>query len=249
MLTQFVCLALIAPAPITKTYSIDGEQRSAVIYPGSKAASEPSPVVFVFHGHGGNSRQAARAYALHEAWPEADVVYPQGLPTYSSRTRRTGPGWQLAPGQDGGRDLKFVDALIKDLRANFHGDPKRTYACGMSNGAAFTFVLLYSRPTEFAAFAEVAGAGGLLARLAKTPKPYLLVHGKSDPLVSASLAEASRDRLIALNGCAKDSKEWATGWQLFPGKDSNDVIWRLHDGGHAWPEGVTQNIVRFFKSH
>src|SRR6478672_3764464 len=39
------------------------------------------PLVFDFHGHGGKDRHAARSHRLHEAWPEAVVVYMQGLNT------------------------------------------------------------------------------------------------------------------------------------------------------------------------
>jgi len=59
------------------------------------------PVVLVFHGHGGTARYAARTFALHRHWPEAIVVYPQGLNTPGRRTDPEGrrPGWQHAAGE------------------------------------------------------------------------------------------------------------------------------------------------------
>ena len=41
------------------------------------------------------------------AWPEATVVYPDGLIFTGA------PGWALAPGFNNDRDVRFVDALIE----------------------------------------------------------------------------------------------------------------------------------------
>src|SRR5512143_4367545 len=62
-------------------WTIDGVAREALVFPpkgGGKA-----PVVFAFHGHGANMCQAAGSMAFQKAWPEALVVYMQGLPTPS----------------------------------------------------------------------------------------------------------------------------------------------------------------------
>ena len=60
---------------------VDGVNREALIYAPSGAGPTSCPVVFVFHGHGGSSRQVARSLAISREWPEAISVYMQGLPT------------------------------------------------------------------------------------------------------------------------------------------------------------------------
>jgi polyhydroxybutyrate depolymerase len=111
--------------PESREWTIDGVQREAIIYRPSKtpaaegeAARKGAPVVFGFHGHGGNARQAARSFRLHEEWPEAIVVYMQGVPTPGRLTDPEGKlnGWQHDPGDHDDRDLKFFDAVLATLK-------------------------------------------------------------------------------------------------------------------------------------
>jgi polyhydroxybutyrate depolymerase len=244
-------LTLIVPLQQAATLelTVDGTKRSALVY-ASRETRSSAPLVFVFHGFSGNARQAARSYDLHGAWPEAVVVYPQGLTIESPRLQRTGPGWQHSPGEQGDRDLKFFDALLGKVKADYKIDPKRVYVCGMSNGALFSFLLLARRADSIAAFAPIAGGAGLWLRDAKTPRPVLMVHGKNDTLVPLRGAELTRDACIRLNGAVKQEREWAPGYTLYkPPSGNNVVVWRLHEGGHIWPAGTTEMIVRFFKEH
>ncbi len=54
----------------------------------------------------------------HKHWPEAIVVYMQGLNTPGALTDPDGkrPGWQKTFGDQGDRDLKFFDAVLATLR-------------------------------------------------------------------------------------------------------------------------------------
>ena len=61
--------------------AIDFDSREALISVPEKAKTEPTPVVFGFHGHGGSMKNAARSFRYQELWPEAIVVYMQGLKT------------------------------------------------------------------------------------------------------------------------------------------------------------------------
>src|SRR5512141_1616546 len=96
-------------APLTLTWTIDGVERQAVVFPPANTGVK-APAVFAFHGHGGTMRSAALAMHFQTVWPEAVVVYMQGLPT-QSRVDPQGlrSGWQQRPGQNGDRDLKFFD--------------------------------------------------------------------------------------------------------------------------------------------
>ena len=86
------------------SFTVDGVARTALVYVPSTAKSSPTPLVFVFHGHGGNARQAARSFAMDRQWPEAISVYMQGLDTPGQLTDSQGnrPGWQAAIGDQGG---------------------------------------------------------------------------------------------------------------------------------------------------
>jgi polyhydroxybutyrate depolymerase len=162
MQTLVLALLLTASEPVPRHWDVDGVRREAlVVIPEATADDQPAPVVFVFHGHGGTSRQAARSFGLHTHWPEAIVVYPQGLPTPGRLTDPEGKrnGWQHAAGEQEDRDLKFFDAMLASLKSEHEIDEARIYSTGHSNGGGFTYLLWASRPDVFAAVAP-SSAGG-----------------------------------------------------------------------------------------
>src|SRR4030095_9240404 len=101
--------------PKVETFGAAGLERRALVFP---AAPSPSPpLVFVFHGRGGTAEGAAGRIPLHRHWPEAVVVYPQGVP--GQRAMRdpdgTRPAWQRMPGELDDRDVLFYDAALAAL--------------------------------------------------------------------------------------------------------------------------------------
>ncbi|HEX5037997.1 MAG TPA: PHB depolymerase family esterase, partial [bacterium] len=161
-----IVLALLAGAQAraqasgtVMTWNVEGVTRQALVFTPTASAGAKAPVVFFFHGFGGNMNQGAKSpNAIQNLWPEAVVVYPQGLTKPSRRDpQRTGPGWQDAKGEYGDRDLKFVDAMISTLREKYAADDKRVYAAGFSNGAVFSYLLWAERAQSFAAFGIVSG--------------------------------------------------------------------------------------------
>ena len=124
-------------------WKVDGVAREALVYAPATAKTDPSPVVFAFHGHGGTMKYAANKFAYHKHWPEAIVVYMQGLNTPGALTDPEGklPGWQKTFGDQGDRDLKFFDAVLATLKKDYKVDEKRIYATGHSNGGGFTYLL------------------------------------------------------------------------------------------------------------
>ena len=231
------------------TVDVNGVERTAVVYPGARAAKENAPLVFAFHGFGGHPLDMAANSRLHVVWPEATVVYPLGLTKWSKRWEKLVPAWQVAPGVDGDRDVRFIDALLAGLGAQYHIDHRRVYAAGSSNGAMFCYVLLATRPEKFAAFACVAGAVDFLATVT-TPRPILLIHGIADLTVPFEKGMAIRDQLRKLNGCGADKAEWRPGcFSYQPCATGQPVLWRQHLLGHLWPSDSARLIVPFFQEH
>ncbi|MCD6051175.1 MAG: esterase [Verrucomicrobia bacterium] len=169
-----IASASAAEEPARREWSVDGVAREAMIYAPATAKTNACPVVFVFHGHGGNMRATVRGFGIHTHWPEAIVVYPQGLNTPGKLTDPEGkkPGWQHGAGAQGDRDLKFFDAMLASLKADYKVDAKRIYSTGHSNGGGFTYLLWAERGDKFAAFAPSASAASflmpdLVARIAR----------------------------------------------------------------------------------
>jgi len=244
-----VLLLLAARAvaePVIFKVTVNDVERQALVFPGMHADTTPSPLVFAFHGFHGSSLAMA-ATNIHEVWPEATVVYPLGSPAYSRNAKKDVPAWQNGPGNDGDRDVEFIDVLLVDLQRTFNVDDRRIYATGISNGALFCCILLLERPQVFAGFACVAGAADFV-RDATEPRPVLIIHGKADTTVKPDAAKHTRDLWKKLNGCGDRKQEWMPGYTSYqPCASGQPVIWRLHNGGHTWPGDATEMIVKFFK--
>ena len=69
---------------------VDGVERTALVYAPADAKTTNTPVVFVFHGHGGSAQNALRSFGINREWPEAISVYMQGLDTPGQLTDRRG---------------------------------------------------------------------------------------------------------------------------------------------------------------
>jgi polyhydroxybutyrate depolymerase len=249
MHTILLILSLVAAEPQRMEWMVDGLAREAVVYLPAEAGETAAPVVFGFHGHGGTAPHAARAYRIHELWPEAVVVYMQGVPTPGRLSDPEGKrtGWQHDPGDHGDRDLKFFDAVLATLREKHKIDENRVYATGHSNGAAFTYVLWAARHDVLAAVAPSAG-GSRSLRSCK-PKPALHIAGENDPLVRFAGQQLVMSAIRAINGCEPRGQEWAQGCTLYPSKTGTPVVTFIHAGDHKYPAEAPPLVVRFFKEH
>ena len=250
LLTTTAILLLPIQEASFRAWEVDGVKRQALVCEPSKKSAARIPLVFDFHGHGGTARHAARTHGLHEAWPEALVVYMQGLNTPGKLTDPEGkkPGWQHGPGDQKDRDLKFFDAVLAAMKNDYPVDENRIYATGHSNGGAFAYLLWAKRGDKFAAFAPVAAAAGLYFHEAK-PKPVFHAASEKDPLVTFAMQQRTLDRVKKLNGCDDRSEDWAKGCQRYPSKTGTPVVIYLHAEGHKYPEATPAFIVKFFSEH
>ena len=253
--SAILILALLAPrstaaedALAKREWSVGGVTRDALVHlpPDS---NPPAPLVFVFHGHGGNGRQAARSFRIHELWPEAVVVYPQGLNTPGRLSDPEGkrPGWQHSRGQLDDRDLKFFDAILASLREEKRVDDARVYVTGHSNGGAFTYLLWAERGDAITAVAPSGGLDRASVQRLK-PKPVLHVAGMKDPLVKFEWQAKMVDAVRAINGCGRDGKKHGERVTTYESPGGTPVVTYYYDGGHGYPREASAEIVKFFKS-
>ncbi|MEI9896887.1 MAG: hypothetical protein WDN28_24280 [Chthoniobacter sp.] len=87
LVIRFAWLAIaLAPTaaaePQVMGWHILGEARAAIVYsPAVQVKGAKAPLIFVFHGHGDNAWFATEQFPFQKLWPEAIVVFPQGIPT------------------------------------------------------------------------------------------------------------------------------------------------------------------------
>ncbi|MEQ1859909.1 MAG: esterase [Chthoniobacteraceae bacterium] len=233
--------------------SIDGVAREALVHAPASAKEKTAPLVFVWHGHGGNMRNTTRSFAIQRHWPEAIAVYPQGLNTPGRLTDPEGkkPGWQGRIGDQGDRDLKFFDALLAKLNADYKVDTKRIYSTGHSNGGGFTYLLWAARGDLFASVAPSAAASarnnGAAAML--KPKPAMHLAGEKDQFVKYEWQQAAMAAVRKLNGCETEGGTWDKQCLIYESKTGTPFVSFIHPGGHNFPAEAPALIVKFFKQH
>lgn len=230
-----------------------GLTREALVYAPVGAAKKASPLVFAFHGHGGNMVNSSRSFAIHLSWPEALVVYPQGIPTPGRLTDPEGKksGWQSQAGDQQDRDLAFFDVLLEKLQADYAVDSKRVYSTGHSNGGGFTYLLWAMRGEQLAAVAPSGAArarSGNAAALLK-PKPAMHLAGADDPLVKFAWQEASMKAIRQINGCEELGTPWDEHSMLYTSSSGTPFVSYIHPGGHEFPRQAVPQIVRFFQEN
>lgn len=190
--------AVIQPPPYpvglaSGTLDVGGVTREFRVYTPSGLAAAPKALVFVLHGGGGKGLNVANpgAHPLSAFRDVADregfiVVYPGGLPASDGS-----PAWndcrsdnRVASGAD---DLRFLDALIEQLRGQYGLPASRIFMSGGSNGAQMTLSYALAGAGNVAAIATSAGnlplnpKAGDCSSSPSRPLPVLMVHGTADP--------------------------------------------------------------------
>ena len=222
-------------------WQLDGVTREAIVYAPASSPEEGAPLVLAFHGFGDNA-QNFQFTNLHAAWPEAIVVYFQGLVT-----RRGLPGWQVERGVRDDRDLRFVDVALRSLRETHDVDDDRVYATGYSNGGMFTYLLWAERPEVFAAYAPVAARLRPSVRPTEA-RPVLHVAGERDRVVSFADQQAAIAVALEVNGVAAPTPCGAGCTEFGAGTAAPVMTW-IHPGPHIYPRGTSERIVDFLREH
>ncbi len=186
------------------TFSVpDWPDREYILHVPSAAEAAGAPVVYAFHGGGGDKDGVDRTscpggvegdpgcmIAVADAAGTL-LVMPDGVdkPGVGKRSWNAGGGegdWRCVGGEacaTGSDDVAYVDALRAEVERAVAVDTARVYATGISNGAAMSHRLACERAEVFAALAPVAGANQAMAVPGcepAEPVPVLHLHGTAD---------------------------------------------------------------------
>lgn len=243
---------------------VDGLERSYIAYvPGG--FDRPLPVVFAFHGGGGNPRQMER-YSRFDSLAQRDgfvVIYPSAVDGNWNDGR--GVAFMRAQ-RENIDDVKFVRAIIDEVAKTASIDRSRIFACGISNGGFFSHRLAAEASDMVAGIAPVVG--GMAPAIYEKFRPQypvsiLIIQGDADPLVPLHGGDVrfgagrSRGKLVDTDRALAKYVERngnpgkPTTTQLVNKPDVNTSVdvtkysdgpggfkteyYLIHGGGHAWP--------------
>jgi poly(3-hydroxybutyrate) depolymerase len=222
----------IAGLPITvlrnQKILVGGDERTyRLVVPRTIETLSPVPLLVALHGAGDTMEQMAEYTDLDRLTAEHGfcLLYLQGW----------NDSWPpFIPEKHPevvDREITFFDAVCDEVLSRYPIERSRVYVTGMSQGAAFLYILVARRSERIAAAA--AHSGWLPDPLGETgidtqnKCPMLFVVGADDEQVSpASVAEA-RDRFAE----AGHPTEWleldGVGHRWAKDRGINEVIWHF----------------------
>lgn len=221
----------------TRTIQSGGQNRSYILrVPDSYDPDRPYRLVFGFHWNGGSANDVDSGGTSGYPWSyyglralsddSAIFVAPQGL----------GAGWA----NTNGRDLTFVDDMVRQIQGGLCVDTTQLFALGFSYGGGMSYSLACSRASVFRAVAVYAGGQLSGCSGGNDPIAYIGIHGLRDNVLPISQGRALRDRFVRNNGCTpQNPREPAQGSlthviTAYSGcRAGYPVVWAAFDGGHA----------------
>ena len=196
-----------------------GSRDFAMRLPENYDKNKPYWSSFTFHPNGGN------AYG-------AIFVAPLGL----------GGGWA----DSGGRDLQFVDDMVKLIEENYCVDTTHIFAQGFSYGGGMSYAIACGRAKVFRGVAIHEGAQLSGCEGGDDPIALWQMAGLEDNTCTIDMAKGLRDRFVKNNGCTAGTEPPRPPKgppYLNPGghvctdyagcKDGYPVRWCVHQSGHG----------------
>jgi len=249
-----------------ESITIDGTERTYLIYTPEGIDTKNLPLVIGLHGHGGQGKSMMNLTDFNFiADKEKFVVsYPDGM-NKSWNDGRNDPEENIKY-----NDVKFISALIDKLAMVYKIDTSQVFATGMSNGGIFSLYLAYKLSNKIHAIAPVTA--NIPEDISDEYKPeypvsVMLINGTADPLINYEGGKVgfeigkSRGRTISTD---KTIEKFSTQFKCvsvpdiekIPDINTTDgctsvkytyggctdnvqvVLIKVLNGGHTWPGGT-----------
>lgn len=170
-------------------FSIDSNnlERSYIVHlPSAYEKNKSWPVVFNFHGGGGNPNNHMKITKMNSQSDASGfiVVYPAGTGLFENKFLTWNAGACCSSGDfKNVDDVKFVEDMIAKLSSDFNIDDKRIYAIGWSNGGMMANTLACRLSDKIAAIGLVGATTAIDDCQTDRPVSVIQIHGKLDPCV------------------------------------------------------------------
>jgi polyhydroxybutyrate depolymerase len=172
---------------LDKTITVDNRERQYLVHlPPSFGSKKSLPVIFAFHGGGGEYKKTIRYYNLNGLADDNGyiVVYPNAV---NKAWSMHGVSSRVKNIDNDVDDVKFISTLLDFLITNCKADSNHVFCTGISRGGIFSLFLAWQLSDRITAIAPVCAS--IPQAIAdeysfKHPTPVLLINGTEDPLIN-----------------------------------------------------------------
>lgn len=175
--------------------------------PDSYDPSTPTPLLFMFHGMGGDSSEQSGGSAENSYYGWQTTAHENGFIVLFPESLGYLKTWDLGGGGSSS-DLSFVDDMIGWASTNYNISESQIFTTGHSWGAYFSYYVATFRSDDIAAFGAHSGGLGGAFFLGSTPSvpsgpsptPALngiVLHAVDDGIVPYSNSQNLYDDLVA----------------------------------------------------
>ena len=226
--------------------------------PDSYDPSTPTPLLFMFHGAGGNSSEQSGGSAENGYYGWQTSAHENGFIVLFPESSGYFKTWDLGGGGSSS-DLSFVDDMIGWASTNYNISTSQIFTTGHSWGAYFSYYVATFRSDDIAAFGAHSGGLGGAFFLGNTPPvptgpnptPSLngiVLHAVDDGIVPYSNSQNLYDDLVANGHNVYDDGIGADGIIEVNGWGPDNHRYRLQHNQTQWdfflsvaPDPVTSN--------
>ena len=226
--------------------------------PESYDPSTPTPLLFMFHGAGGNSSEQSGGSAENGYYGWQTSAHENGFIVLFPESSGYFKTWDLGGGGSSS-DLSFVDDMIGWASTNYNISTSQIFTTGHSWGAYFSYYVATFRSDDIAAFgAHSGGLGGAFflgntppVPTGPTPTPSLngiVLHAVDDGIVPYSNSQNLYDDLVANGHNVYDDGIGADGIIEVDGWGPDNHRYRKQHNQTQWdfflsvaPDPVTSN--------
>jgi poly(3-hydroxybutyrate) depolymerase len=207
--------------------------------PATYDGKKPWPVIFAFHGAGG---QDATTFDTKFGFRAANgdkavLVFGEALPRPQG-----GRSWMI----DTAANMAYMDAVIDWLKENVCIDVSRLFATGQSSGGYFSQTLGCQRGHVMRAVAPSSGGIRDFVNCMGNPGVWMS-HGKTDTGTAKDVADAKAYWLEHKKCTTMTKPVDPSPCVEYQGcVDDVPFVFCEHPGGHPWPDYATKGVWTFF---
>lgn len=215
------------------------------------------PLVIILHGYGATGVLQDALFGLSNVVDDKGFLYaiPDGTLDASGKRFWNATDACCDQGEPKIDDVAYLNAVIDDMSAQYHVDPRRIFLTGHSNGGFMSHRMACDAASRIAAIVPLAGDVWKDASRCRPSEPVavLQVHGDADmsvPYQGAALLPSARESVLTwarLDGCGelttlgpalhldKASMGMETTTESWAGcrPGGAAALWTLHGVGHV----------------